>query len=150
MNYKPLTKLNLKEEDLPLIYGKKKQTICNSEDAYKLLKKHFDKSEIKEREFFKVLLLNKSNEVIKVSDCSIGNRNECYIDVKLMFREILVNQADKILICHNHPDKNITPTYDDNVFTKAVQDVCEFFGISFLNHIIISSGGYYSYLHHGE
>ncbi|WP_324354554.1 JAB domain-containing protein [Dysgonomonas sp.] len=105
--------------------------------------KHFDKSDMEKKESFKMLLLNEENELIKVSDISEGDEIFCNIDAKKMFEEIFANNANAIIICHNHCSKNLTPSHNDNIQTKHIQSVCDFFDIRFLGHLIINLGGYY-------
>jgi len=88
----------------------KRQIITEVAKAYQLLRKHFNKSDMKKKEFFKMLLLNEDNEVIKVSHISEGDKISCNIDVRQMFKEILVSDATSIAICHNHCSPNLNPS----------------------------------------
>lgn len=150
MSKKILKLLRLNDEDLPLINGKCSQKISDSKEAYKLLKKYFNNKDIKQNESFKILLLDEDFKVIKVSHIADGDENSCKINLKEMFKEVLVNNTDSIVICHNHPTGNLTPTADDNVLTRNIQRVCNLLNINLLDHIIISTGGYYSYSHNEE
>ena len=87
-----------------------RQTITEMTEAYQVLIKHFNKSDMKKKELFKILLLNEDNEVIKVSHISEGDEISCNIDAKQMFKEILVNDATSVAICHNHCSPNLNPS----------------------------------------
>jgi|GEM_PF-3418042 len=88
----------------------KRQTITELTEIYRLLRKHFNKSDMKKKEFFKILLLNEDNEVIKISHISEGDETSCDFDARQMFKEILINDATSVAICHNHCSPNLNPS----------------------------------------
>lgn len=108
-----------------------------------LLRTHFNKLDMKQKETFKILLLNENNEVIKISNISEGDENSCIVEARGMFKEILINDAASVAICHNHCSKNLTPSQDDIIQTRNIQSICDFLDIRFLGHFIINSGAYY-------
>lgn len=113
------------------------------EDVYSLLKKHYNESEMEQKEFFKMILLNEDAELIKVSDVAEGDNVSCDVNSWLMFKEIFANDTKGIIISHNHCGKNLTPSQSDIIQTRNTQRVCEYLGIKFLGHIIVNLGGYY-------
>ena len=106
--------IKLKNEDLITksteSQSTKRQTITELTEIYQLLRKHFNKSDMKKKEFFKILLLNEDNEVIKISHISEGDETSCDFDARQMFKEILINDATSVAICHNHCSPNLNPS----------------------------------------
>lgn len=96
-------------------------------------------------EEFWILLLNRSNKIIEKIRISKGGVSETIADPKLILREALHHCASGIILCHNHPSGNNSPSVSDNIITQKVKHSAEFFDIMVLDHIIVCDGSYYSY-----
>lgn len=92
-----------------------------------------------------VLLLNQSHKLIKAERISHGGITETAVDVRIIMKEAIMNNATIIALCHNHPSGNITPSTDDDRLTERVKKACDTMRIHFLDHVIITDGLYYSY-----
>lgn len=92
-----------------------------------------------------VLLLNQSHKLIKAERISHGGITETAVDVRIIMKEAIMNNATIIALCHNHPSGNIKPSTDDDRLTERVKKACDTMRIHFLDHIIVTDGLYYSY-----
>ena len=63
-----------------------------------------------------------------------------------VFAEAIVQRASAIIVAHNHPSGNLTPSVEDLDITKRLKQAGEILGIRVLDHLIISEEGYYSLL----
>lgn len=92
-----------------------------------------------------VLLLNQNFKLIKAEQLSHGGITETAVDVRLIMKKALLNNATIIALCHNHPSNNSTPSKQDDQLTFNVKKACEVMRIFFMDHIIVTDGHYYSY-----
>ncbi len=97
-----------------------------------------------------LLLMNNSLKLIKRVCISRGGLTETAIDVRVILREALLANASAIALCHNHPSGNARPSADDDRLTKLLQDACRTMRITFIDHVIITDGRYYSYNEEGR
>ncbi len=92
-----------------------------------------------------VLLLNQNFKLIKAEQLSHGGITDTAVDVRLIMKKALLNNATIIALCHNHPSNNPTPSKQDDQLTFNVKKACEVMRIFFMDHIIVTDGHYYSY-----
>ena len=97
-----------------------------------------------------VLLMNQGCKLIKPVCISHGGISETAVDVRIILKEALLNNATMIVLCHNHPSGSLRPSKDDDRLTERVKMACETMRISFLDHIIVTDGAYYSYRDEGR
>lgn len=101
-------------------------------------------------EAFLVLFLSQSNKVFHHEVVSIGGITSTVVDVRLIIRKALVENAVSIIICHNHPSGNLKPSKADELMTKKVKEAAALFEIKLLDHLIVSEEGYYSFADEGK
>ena len=123
--------------------------ISNSRDAYNLLIANWDESKIEHIEQFKILLLNRANKVIGIYEVSSGGTTGTVADPKLIFTAALKTNAISIVLCHNHPSGNLTPSNEDINLTRKVRQAGVVLEIGIMDHLIISLEGYYSFSDEG-
>ena len=92
-----------------------------------------------------VLLMNQNFKLIKAEKLSHGGITETAVDVRLILKKALLNNATIVALCHNHPSNNATPSHQDDLLTEKVRKACEIMRIFFMDHIIVTDGSYYSY-----
>lgn len=97
-----------------------------------------------------VLLLNQGFRLIKPIRLSHGGISETAVDIRLIMKEAIVNNATVIALCHNHPSNNLFPSRNDDNLTQNVKKACETMRIHFLDHVIVTDGAYYSYSEKGR
>lgn len=81
---------------------------------------------------------------------SHGGLTETAIDVRVMMKHIIMNDATVVVLCHNHPSNNPRPSRQDDGLTQSIKKACELMRIHFADHIIITDGEYYSYRESGR
>lgn len=96
-------------------------------------------------EEFKVLYLDRANNVLGVRNLTRGNTESTLIDYKLLFSIALVSNASWIIISHNHPSWNLRPSRQDIWITKRVKEIGKLMEVDLLDHLIITSDGYFSF-----
>ena len=100
--------------------------------------------EFEKREKIKELILNSKNILIKILDISYGGTNSAIIDIKSILSEPIKMGAPKIILVHNHPSGDPTPSKEDIDTTIKVKEAAEMFGIELLDHIVMGDGKYKS------
>ncbi|NPA27070.1 MAG: JAB domain-containing protein [Chloroflexi bacterium] len=97
-----------------------------------------------EQEHLRVLLLNTRNHVLDVRDVVRGSVNSAQVRVAEVFREAVRQNATAILLTHNHPSGDPTPSPDDIALTRQIVAAGETLDIAVLDHIIFGAGRYVS------
>jgi DNA repair protein RadC len=97
-----------------------------------------------------VLLLNHNYKLIKQVRLSQGGITETAVDIRVIMKNALLNNATIIVLVHNHPSNNVMPSRDDDRLTTNVKKACETMRIFFSDHVIITDGNYYSYRERGR
>lgn len=98
------------------------------------------------REIAKVLLLNSKNIVQKIINISLGGANFACLEPKDVLSEAIKMQAPKIILVHNHPSGDVTPSKSDFALTDRLYESAQIIGIDLLDHIVIGDGTYESIL----
>lgn len=101
-------------------------------------------------EEFHVLLMNQRFKLIKAIRLSHGGITETAVDVRLIMKEAILNNATVLVACHNHPSGTLRPSKDDDRLTESIRKACETLRVYFLDHVIVTDGGYYSYREEGK
>ncbi|WP_432355774.1 RadC family protein [Sporosarcina sp. A2] len=89
------------------------------------------------QEHFVVLFLNVKNEVLHKQTIFIGSLNSSIVHPREIFREAVKRSAASLVVAHNHPSGNATPSPEDIEVTKRLAEAGELMGIDLLDHIII-------------
>ena len=89
------------------------------------------------REIAKVIILNTKNVIIKVLDLSIGGTNYAVLEPRIVLEEAVKMQAPKIILIHNHPSGDPTPSEQDFQATDRIFEAANIMGIDLLDHVII-------------
>ena len=96
------------------------------------------------REIVKAIILNSKNIIIKIVDICFGGTNSTIISPKDVLQEVIKLGAPKIILVHNHPSGDPTPSKKDIEFTERLLKASKIIGIEFLDHIVIGEYGYRS------
>ena len=96
------------------------------------------------RETAKLILLNSKNMVMGIKDVSYGGTNFAMIEPKEILSEAIKMQAPKIILVHNHPSGDVTPSKADYRITDKLYEASELLGIQLLDHVIIGDNRYES------
>ena len=120
-----------------------KKVIRSPEDVAKIL---IPELKYEKREIAKVIILNTKNVVLRIIDVSLGGTNFAHIEAKDVLAEAIKMQAPKIILVHNHPSGDVTPSKGDYGVTDRIYEAAEIMGIELLDHIIIGDDTYQSLL----
>lgn len=120
----------------------KKEVINSSSKAYKLLQPDLTDKCVEE---FWILLLNRANYLIKKIKISSGGTSTTVVDAKFLFRLVLDHQAVSIILAHNHPSGNTTPSTTDIELTKSLKEAGQLLDVTVLDHIIFTDRKYFSF-----
>jgi DNA repair protein RadC len=101
-------------------------------------------------EEFWVGLLNGANKVIEIVRLTQGGSKQTVVDVPMLLKMALEKSAQAIVVAHNHPSGQNHPSLEDQQITNKIKDGCKAICISFLDHIIIARGEYYSFADEGK
>lgn len=96
------------------------------------------------KEYFKLIMLNTKNVIISVKDVSIGNLNSSIVHPREVFIEAIKNSSSSVILCHNHPSGDPSPSKEDILITKRLKECGILLGIDVLDHIIIGNEAYIS------
>ena len=96
------------------------------------------------REIIKVIILNNKNVILKILDIALGATNSAKVDIKDILSEAVKMQAPKIILVHNHPSGDSTPSKSDIQITDRVYEAANLLGIELLDHIVIGNMEYTS------
>ncbi|HAQ70733.1 DNA repair protein RadC [Salibacteraceae bacterium] len=102
-----------------------------------------------DHEQFYTMLLNRSNKVIDIVKISQGGVSGTVADSKLIFKSAVEKLASGIILAHNHPSGNLSPSQADITLTRKLQEAGKLLDISVLDHIIIANNEYFSFADQG-
>ena len=97
-----------------------------------------------------VMLLSQNYKLIKEMRVSQGGLTEVSVDVRMIIKEAVLNNATVLAFVHNHPSGNIHPSKFDDALTQTLKKACDLMRIHFLDHVIVCDGDYYSYHDRGR
>ena len=122
-----------------------KVRITTVKSAYDIFLASWSIKTIELYEDFKLLLLNRANNVIGIYHLSKGGVTGTVVDTKLIFAVALKCNATGIILCHNHPSGNLHPSEPDKNITQQIKKAASLFDINLLDHLIISKDEYFSF-----
>jgi DNA repair protein RadC len=127
--------LPAEEED---IFTSPKDVFKSAKDVRKAKKEHFI-----------VFYLNTRNKVIKRETISVGNLNSSIVHPREVFEPAVRESAASVILAHNHPSGDATPSDDDIQLTKRMVKAGEIMGIEVLDHLVVTEKGYVSFKDQG-
>lgn len=100
---------------------------------------------IDHREHFWIVGLDHDNKLKFIELVALGDRNQVNMSSADVFRVALIKNAARIILFHNHPSGNVSPSYEDKHTTLCLVRLAEMVGLVILDHIIISADDYFSF-----
>jgi len=116
------------------------EEVARSEFARSLLKS--------DREKFICMHLNIKNQIISFEIVSTGSLTSSIVHPREVYKGAILSNSVSVIFMHNHPSGDPEPSIDDIEITKRLEKAGEILGINVLDHIIVASGGFYSFRQH--
>lgn len=110
--------------------------IRSPEDVSKLAKGYLRLHEESE-EYLYMICMNVKNKIVGVFEISHGNVNSSVVGVREVFQKALLANAVSIIVMHNHPSGDCTPSKEDIRVTRRMKDAGDILGVQLLDHIIV-------------
>jgi len=123
-----------------------KPQLKDSKTAFILLQKELGDLNY---ENFCILLLNRANKVLRAVKISDGGITGTVVDPRKVFKIALDNNATSIILGHNHPSGQLSPSDADIKLTRKLKEAGEMLDLPVLDHLIIGDGNYYSFADEG-
>jgi DNA repair protein RadC len=133
----------------PKFKASERPVVSTSKEVYTILFNNWDLNRIEFQEQFKILLLNRANRVLGIYEVSAGGMAGTVADPKLVFSTALKCCASSIILSHCHPSGNLKPSQADIDLTRKLKSAGSFLDIAVLDHLILTSEGYYSFADEG-
>lgn len=121
--------------------------IKSSKEIFKLMR--YEIGNLPHEEIW-ALFLNRRNEVLYKMRITQGSAVASVFDIKKILKEALLRDAQGIAICHNHPSGNLRPSIQDDQITNKMKEGASTMDIRLLDHVIVTSDGFYSYNDEGR
>lgn len=119
-----------------------KLKVSSSKNVYDIMRPLI--GDLSHEEFW-IIYLNNANKIQDKTQLSIGGITATLVDVRLIFKKGISLGATSIVLCHNHPSGNLTPSGADIQLTEKIIKGGNILDIKVLDHIIIAEEGYYSF-----
>lgn len=129
------TKLKMITEEK---YSYNPRKVKSTEDVVKLIKNIEDIDKLAEESMF-LICLNQKNHILSYFEITRGGNCSCGFDFKTIFKRVLLCNATRFIVVHNHTSGDATPSRIDLKTTKQIMDASSLLHIDFLDHIIIGS-----------
>ena len=120
--------------------------ITGSKDAYDLIKGEL--MDLPHEEFW-VLLVNRAQRLIRKKRIGTGGVHGTVADPKIIFNHAIEEHASGIIVAHNHPSGNLTPSQQDIDLTRKLKEGGKLLEIQLLDHVIVGGKNYYSFADEG-
>ncbi|MGL4630909.1 MAG: RadC family protein [Leadbetterella sp.] len=125
----------------------KKVTLINSNAAYTFFKSHL--GDLNHEEMH-VVFLDTQCAILGHKKISMGGIGSTVVDTRILFKSAIEHLATGLIICHNHPSGQLSPSEADIDLTRKIKSIGELTSITLQDHIIYSEKGYYSFKDEGK
>ncbi len=102
------------------------------------------------QEHFKAVLLDRKWQILKDVTVSVGTVDHAIVHPREVFAEAVTNRASGIVVMHNHPSGDATPSKEDRETTRRLLNAGQILGIMLADHIVFGKDQYYSFFLEGE
>lgn len=120
--------------------------VASPSDVLPLIRHYSDRKQ----EHLLCITLNGANEVIATRVVTIGLLNRTQIHPREVYADALTDRAAAVIMAHNHPSGNPTPSRDDLSVTRRIRDAGEVLGVPLLDHLVFTRTDYYSFKEEGD
>lgn len=123
-----------------------KGVINSPQDAAEMVLRELS---LEQKEHFMIIMLNTKHRVIAKKVISIGHLNASLVHPREMFKEAIRRSSAAVILVHNHPSGDLTPSEDDISTTRRLVEAGQLLGIQVLDHIIVGDNRYLSFREKG-
>lgn len=116
--------------------------ITNAKIAYDVMRHHF--TGLTQEEVW-ILLLDNSGKIVREIKIGVGGVGAVLVETRIILKKAIEYLASSVILFHNHPSGNLTPSQSDDNITQLVVNGCAAIGIKLNDHIIATENGFYSY-----
>lgn len=134
----------------PKVKASHRPKVTCSRQVYEVLLRFWNQDALEFVEHFQVMLLNRGNRVLGICTISSGGTSGTVVDSKVVFATALKANASSIILSHNHPSGNLQPSEQDKRLTKRLVEIGRALDLPVVDHIILTSEGYFSFADEGE
>lgn len=129
--------------------NKEKTKVKNSKDCFDSFIKSWKMETIELQEEFKVLLLDRANQILGIYPLSKGGVAGTLVDAKLVFSVALKCNASSIILAHNHPSGSLKPSEADKQLTTKLKTAGKYLDIAIIDHLIVTKDDFFSFTDNG-
>lgn len=123
---------------------KTRPRLMTSSETVELIN-HLYQDFVDHHEEFYAIYLTRNHYVLGVHHISTGGLSSTFVDPKIILQAALLTSAAAIVLIHNHPSGNKRPSECDVRLTRKIQEAAQLHDISIIDHIILTSEGFYSF-----
>ena len=124
----------------------RKYQVYNAQSVYDVMCREASRLD---RECSWVIPLTGKNHIIGINLVSMGSLTSSVVHPREVFKPAILASAARVILVHNHPSGDPTPSYEDKEITKRLKDAGDILGIGVMDHVIIGNGEYYSFADKG-
>jgi len=130
------------------VFDTQKSVSCH-EDSYRILRELINPNTIDYKEEFWLLLLSNANQVLHVAKISTGTSRATIVSISEIMQLALKVHSHALILAHNHPSGKLKASEADIAITRKVADTAELLDLKLLDHLIITSESYLSFVQEG-
>jgi DNA repair protein RadC len=127
-------------------WGAAGKRVSRPEEIFALVRHNADRKQ----ERFISISLNGAHEALAVRVVTIGLLNRTIVHPREVFADLIADRAAAFAVAHNHPSGKLDPSAEDNEITCRLEAAAEILGLHFLDHLIFTETGWWSYLQNGR
>lgn len=120
--------------------------ITSSKDADKMFRAFMGTAHLQLQEVFAILLVDSRNQPLGFAVVATGGISSAQVEIGLVLKPAVLLPAPAILLCHNHPSGDATPSMDDVKLTERIVEAGRILGVRVLDHIVQTPTGFVSFL----
>lgn len=123
--------------------------IKSSQSAEAIFRDFVDSQRLDYKEFFLIMLVTNANQVLAISEISIGGTTGTLVNIKEVVQLAFLTNATGVLLCHNHPSGTLKKSTSDETTTQRIKGALGLLDVTLLDHIILTTESYTSFSDEG-
>jgi DNA repair protein RadC len=138
--------------EMTISYSAKKVqlgAVTTAYDVQNYLRTVWANGSIEHRESFKLVCLNQAAEILGCFNVADGGISGVTVDLRVLFQAALLSNSTSIIVAHNHPSGNLTPSEQDKKLTKKIKEAALLLDLRLNDHIILTENSYFSFSEEG-